>query len=153
MSCDEYIEVDEYDNWMSKGIPMAGDILFTTEAPLGNVARFPTIGKFALGQRIITFRTKNEECLSEFLFQCLLAPRMQNEINFHSTGSTAKGIKSRVFVKISFCYPEISEQQKIADCLSSFDALIAAHAEKLEALKTHKKGLMQQLFPSLESIK
>ncbi len=40
------------------------------------------------------------------------------------------------------------EQQKIADCLSSIDALIAAEAEKLEALKDHKKGLMQQLFPA-----
>lgn len=40
------------------------------------------------------------------------------------------------------------EQQKIADCLSSIDALIAAEADKLEALKEHKCGLMQQLFPS-----
>lgn len=46
-------------------------------------------------------------------------------------------------------FPAIpEEQQKIADCLSSLDALITAHTEKLEALKDHKKGLMQQLFPS-----
>lgn len=44
--------------------------------------------------------------------------------------------------------PSIGEQQKIADCLSSVDALIAAEADKLEALKDHKKGLMQQLFPA-----
>ncbi len=41
----------------------------------------------------------------------------------------------------------VAEQQKIADCLSSLDELIAAQARKVEALKTHKKGLMQQLFP------
>ena len=46
--------------------------------------------------------------------------------------------------------PEPAEQQRIADCLSSLDALIAAESEKLDALKTHKKGLMQQLFPSPE---
>jgi type I restriction enzyme S subunit len=40
--------------------------------------------------------------------------------------------------------------QRIADCLTSLDDLIAAQTQKLEALKTHKKGLMQQLFPSLE---
>lgn len=44
------------------------------------------------------------------------------------------------------------EQQKIGDCLSSLDALIAAQVEKINALNTHKKGLMQQLFPSVESI-
>ncbi|MEO5368973.1 MAG: restriction endonuclease subunit S [Magnetococcus sp. DMHC-1] len=150
MSSDEYIEVDEYDDWMSKGIPKAGDILFTTEAPLGNVAFFPSIGKFALGQRIITLRTKPNKCFSAFLYQSLLSPRMQKEIDFCSTGSTAKGIKSAVFVNVSFCYPGIEEQQKIADCLSFLDNLITAHAQKIELLKRHKKGLMQQLFPSTE---
>ena len=46
--------------------------------------------------------------------------------------------------------PGKDEQQRIASCLSSLDALIAAEIRKLETLKTHKKGLMQQLFPSLE---
>jgi type I restriction enzyme S subunit len=46
--------------------------------------------------------------------------------------------------------PPLLEQQKIAECLSSVDEVIAAQARKLDALKTHKKGLMQQLFPSPE---
>jgi type I restriction enzyme S subunit len=48
--------------------------------------------------------------------------------------------------------PKKSEQEKIADCLSSLDELIAAQARKVKALKTHKKGLMQQLFPSAEAL-
>jgi type I restriction enzyme S subunit len=48
--------------------------------------------------------------------------------------------------------PTLPEQQRIADCLTSLDDLIAAQTQKLEALKTHKKGLMQQLFPSPEEI-
>jgi type I restriction enzyme S subunit len=43
-----------------------------------------------------------------------------------------------------------NQQQRIATCLSRLDALIAAQTQKLKALKTHKRGLMQQLFPSLE---
>ncbi len=46
--------------------------------------------------------------------------------------------------------PLVSEQQRIADCLSSLDELIAAQGSKLDTLKTHKKGLMQQLFPTME---
>lgn len=46
--------------------------------------------------------------------------------------------------------PTLNEQQKIADCLSSLDAQISAQTEKIEALKIHKKGLMQALFPSPE---
>ncbi|HBR1789579.1 TPA: restriction endonuclease subunit S [Klebsiella pneumoniae] len=152
MSCNEYISADEYESWMSKGIPRGGDILFTTEAPLGNVAFFPCTGKFALGQRIITLRTKPKKCLAEFLFQALLTPDMQKKIDLHSTGSTAKGIKSKVFVSLSFCYPKISEQQKIAEVLSSLDNFIAAQSQKLDVLKNHKKGLMQQLFPVFDEI-
>ncbi|TKJ90771.1 restriction endonuclease subunit S [Erwinia persicina] len=152
MSCNEYISADEYESWMSKGIPRGGDVLFTTEAPLGNVALFPCTGKFALGQRIITLRTKPKKCLAEFLFQALLTPGMQKKIDFHSTGSTAKGIKSKVFVNLSFCYPKISEQQKIAEVLSSLDDFIAAQSQKLDVLKDHKKGLMQQLFPVFDEI-
>ena len=49
-------------------------------------------------------------------------------------------------------FPQVDEQQRIADCLSLADARIAAEADKLAALKTHKKGLMQQLFPSPEDL-
>jgi type I restriction enzyme S subunit len=48
--------------------------------------------------------------------------------------------------------PSPREQQRIADCLTSLDALITAETQKHEALKTHKKGLMQQLFPSPEEV-
>lgn len=65
-----------------------------------------------------------------------------------------KGAKNDMKVKNSdvltgsVWVPKIDEQKKIADCLSSIDTLIAAEAEKLEALKDHKKGLLQQLFPA-----
>lgn len=152
MSCDEYIEAGQYDNWMSKGIPAAGDVLFTTEAPLGNVALFPTTGKYALGQRIITLRVNTKKCLPEFLFQSLLSPSMQRDIEYHSTGSTAKGIKSSIFVKLSFFYPSIQEQRKIIEFLSSIDALIQSQDAKIGALKSHKVGLMQKLFPVMDGV-
>jgi type I restriction enzyme S subunit len=46
------------------------------------------------------------------------------------------------------CLPGLEEQRRISACLSSLDALITAETQKHEALKTHKRGLMQQLFPS-----
>lgn len=50
-------------------------------------------------------------------------------------------------LKGNVCVPKLPEQRKISDCLDSLDELIAAQGRKVEALKTHKKGLMQQLFP------
>jgi type I restriction enzyme S subunit len=54
------------------------------------------------------------------------------------------------WLKLAFPFPSFAEQQQIADCLSSLDAQLAAHVQKLNVLKTHKQGLLQQLFPSLE---
>jgi type I restriction enzyme S subunit len=64
------------------------------------------------------------------------------------TGMAQPKLNKARLDSIPIPYPDILEQQKIADCLSSLDELIAAQARKVEALKTHKKGLMQQLFPS-----
>jgi len=61
------------------------------------------------------------------------------------------GVRVRIYYKdiarLQLALPVLPEQQKIADCLSSVDELMAAQARKVDALKTHKKGLMQQLFP------
>ena len=55
------------------------------------------------------------------------------------------------FLTTAALRPDKAEQQKIAECLSSLDELMAAETQYLEALKIHKKGLMQQLFPSPEN--
>ncbi|MEO5332929.1 MAG: type I restriction-modification system subunit M N-terminal domain-containing protein [Magnetococcus sp. YQC-5] len=70
-------------------------------------------------------------------------------------GMDYKGIKMprgyiSLIKKDPFVYPSKAEQIRIADCLSSIDELITAQTQKLDKLKAHKKGLMQQLFPSSE---
>jgi type I restriction enzyme S subunit len=62
----------------------------------------------------------------------------------HLTGATFAQLKTPLF--------PLAEQQRIASCLSNLDAMITAETKRLEALKTHKKGLMQQLFPSQEEV-
>ena len=54
------------------------------------------------------------------------------------------------WLKLAFPFPSFVEQQRIADCLSSLDALLDAQVQKLNALKTHKQGLLQQLFTGEE---
>lgn len=70
-------------------------------------------------------------------------------LNQYSIGQAQPGLSVTVLEKVSVAIPtDIHEQQRIAACLSSLDAQIAAESEKLGALKTHKQGLMQQLFPN-----
>ena len=65
----------------------------------------------------------------------------------HNEAGGVPSLSKTIIEKIQTAIPGIAEQQKIADCLSSLDELIAAQTCKVDALKTHKKGLMQQLFP------
>jgi type I restriction enzyme S subunit len=57
------------------------------------------------------------------------------------------------FLNFKIPFPSLPEQQKIADCLTSIDEAIAAQSEAIDLLKLHKKGLMQQLFPSVEEVR
>lgn len=74
------------------------------------------------------------------------------DLNQHATGQAQPGLSVESLNKLTVRIPENEkEQQKIADILRSLDKLIAANTKKLEALMAHKKGLMQQLFPSPEA--
>jgi type I restriction enzyme, S subunit len=77
----------------------------------------------------------------------LLRSRKETLITFNQ-GTSIKGFTKDNIASLCLGFPSQAEQQKIAGCLSSVDDLIAAQAQKVDALKTHKKGLMLRLFPS-----
>ena len=110
------------------------------------------IGKCALipqGMPICThgaFMTVFRAETAGFVFQLFQSDKYQKQVA-GDLGATINSINGSQFLKYEFMVPKPAEQQKIADCLNSLDELIAAQARKVEALKTHKKGLMQQLFP------
>ncbi|CCN94626.1 restriction endonuclease subunit S [Vibrio nigripulchritudo] len=142
----EYIEESKFNEWMTRGTPQKGDILFTTEAPLGKACRYPKTGVYGVGQRTVTLRTNNK-LDSEFLLYTILSERGQLLIDLRSSGSTAKGIKSSELKKVKITYPEsLPEQRKIAQILSTWDKAIATTEKLIDASKQQKKALMQQLL-------
>jgi type I restriction enzyme S subunit len=76
----------------------------------------------------------------------------KSKLNDIGAGNTFKELSGSSLKAFPITVPELPEQQKIADCLSSLDDFIAAENEQLEALKAYKKGLMQGLFPSIEEV-
>ncbi len=114
------------------------------------------IGKNALipeGMPVCThgaFMTVFRSPFAKFVFQLFQTNAYQKQVDA-DLGATINSINGRHFIKYEFYVPESFEQQKIADCLSAIDELITAQSQKIEALKTHKKGLMQQLFPSIDN--
>jgi type I restriction enzyme S subunit len=87
----------------------------------------------------------------KFVFQLFQTPRYQKQVA-GDLGATINSINGAQFLKYKFLVPKSSEQQRIAACLTSLDDLITAETRKLDTLKTHKKGLMQQLFPHIGEV-
>ena len=83
----------------------------------------------------------------QFLLQSLNSDYMQDQYKKLAAGGIVKNISSEIVYSTLIPNTSLKEQQKIAACLSSLDEVISAQADKLAALKTHKKGLLQQLFP------
>jgi type I restriction enzyme S subunit len=86
------------------------------------------------------------------VFLELIMRGKKESLNKVATTGAQKNINKEILRDVNVLVPSVPEQQRIASCLSSLDALITAEVQKLVALKTHKKGLMQQLFPSLEEV-
>lgn len=141
----EYIDAKDYDLWMTRGIPNPGDVLFTTEAPLGNVARVPNY-KLALAQRLLTLRVDPTQLNSGYLFWLLQWSDSRRRFEQKSSGSTVLGIKQSVFRKIQFRFPPLSEQQYIAEILDAADEAIARTEALIVKLKQMKAGLLHDLL-------
>ncbi len=86
----------------------------------------------------------------DFLFYLIASPGSQGYFVDNAAGSGVQNLNADIIKALPVCLPALAEQHRIASCLSSLDDLIATQRDKLEVLKTHKKGLMQQLFPSAE---
>jgi type I restriction enzyme S subunit len=118
--------------------------------PQGCIYQLQGWGHVAAPSVFICFRLKKGYSDS-FFQQCFEQNQHGKQLRRHITsGARSNGllnISKETFFSVEILSPSLAEQQKIAACLSSLDELIAAQAQKAEALKTHKKGLMQQLFP------
>ena len=130
---------------MRRGLPEKGDILFTTEAPLGEVALVDQ-EKIALAQRIIKFRVCKNILSNVYLKYWINSSGFQFFLKTLSTGSTAEGIKASKIFMLPVLLPPLSEQQRIADYLDAkcarIDALLEEKEKLLDRLAEYKKSLI-----------
>ena len=142
----EFISEDNYDAWMKRGIPCYGDVVLTTEAPLGQVAQIKTNKKIALAQRIITLRGRSGVLDNSYLKYYLQSTKGQAELRSRSTGSTVSGIKNSELRKIQISFPSFALQKKIASILSSLDDKIELNNKINDNLQQQVMTLYRQMF-------
>ena len=109
----EYISFEEYKGRQSRGLTQNGDLLFTTEAPMGNAA-LCDLDECSCGQRIITFKEYTKEATLPALFMYfILSPQFQQQLLDNCTGTTAKGIKAEKLKHFLLPLPPYEEQKRI----------------------------------------
>jgi type I restriction enzyme, S subunit len=142
---EEFISESEYDSWMTRGLPAIGDILFTTEAPMGNAAVVRLTEKFGLAQRVINFRPYSS-IDPDFLVLQLTSDPFQRILDLTATGLTAKGIKAAKLKRLPTAVPPLAEQQRI---VAKVDELMTV-CDKLEAAlasaQTGRERLLEVLL-------
>ena len=143
----EFTSEDEYQRIMTRGMPQIGDVLFTTEAPLGEVANVDDVS-VALAQRIIKFRPKPDFLNPYFLKYWILSYSFQSDLHRYATGSTAQGIKASKLCLLRLNLPALKEQKQIVDFLEhknkQIDELISAEQRKIERLKEYRQSLISE---------
>ena len=134
---DDYISEEEFKERQQRGISKKGDILFTTEAPLGNAA-LADMEKFSAGQRLITFQqygSKNE-LINYVMLMFILSDFFQQQLYVNKTGSTVAGIKAAILKTLWIPVPPYNEQLRISNTLKSAINLIDSISQNKEILST-----------------
>ena len=140
----EFIADTDYMSWMTRGFPRVGDMLFTTEAPMGNVAIIDIGERFALAQRVICFQL-HELGTGPFLKLAMMSSGFQAQLSDAATGMTATGIKSSRLKEIPVPIPPLAEQRRI---VAKVDQLMDL-CDQLKNLLTQARQLNEQLASTL----
>jgi type I restriction enzyme S subunit len=141
------------DNLLRKGKLKPFDIVLTTRGSVGNFAYFSSnvpYGNIRINSGMVILRVNSELIKSDYLYYYCKSDYMSKKIQDTAFGNAQQQLTVSQIKKFQLTFPKPKEQKKIADFLNSIDNLITAQSKKVETLKEHKKGLMQQLFPLKE---
>lgn len=128
LSAARFVDAETWRRWMA--VPTrAGDVLLTSEAPLGRVGRVETDAPLVLGQRLYGLRGKAGVLDNGYLYYALQTDRVQADLLGRSTGTTVLGIRQSALRHVVIPAPSHSEQRAIAEVLGALDSKIAANAD------------------------
>lgn len=142
----EFIPEEEYVSWMRRGIPLPGDVLFTTEGhTLGSAAKLPAFEKIALAQRLIALQPK-EQIRSDYLLHLILHPSFQRQVVKYSTGSAARGISSKNLAELPIPVPPLALQQRFASLAERVQQMRSVQQESLRQAEHLFQTLLHSAF-------
>jgi len=141
----EFIAEDFYDEWMRRGFPEVGDVVFTTEAPLGKVAQLKD-KNIALAQRIVLLRGDPRILNNKYLMHAMTTPIVRQQIDSRSTGSTVRGIRQKELRKVEIPVPSLEMQELFNMIASKIEEQMDKHQIALRDNNNLFHALQQRAF-------
>jgi type I restriction enzyme, S subunit len=147
-----YVPVDLFERWMSDRL-RAGDVLLTSEAPLGEAAFLKDDTDYCLGQRLFALRADETKVHPRFLYYLLRSPRARQALEARATGTTAQGIRQAELVKVELEIPPLTHQQEAAALLGSLDDKIDLNNEMSNTLEEIARSIFKSWFVDFEPVR
>jgi type I restriction enzyme S subunit len=140
-----YVTAETWNEWMPKKLS-TGDVLLTSEAPLGQVAYLSDEARYCLGQRLFGLRCDPEKLIGRFLYFALRSPQIQARLEHRASGTTAQGIRQSELVKVPLDYPSVAEQRRIVWVLGSLDDKIELNRMTARTLEEISAAIFKSWF-------
>lgn len=147
-----------FEKWNRRGYLQKGDIIFTREAPVGEVGWLDNPENLFLGQRLMFFRADFKKCNSRFLFYTLFFRDNKLSIIAKANGSTVNHLRVPECENIEISIPDLPTQTRIATILSRYDSLIENYQKQIKLLeeaaqRLYKEWFVDLRFPGHEKVK
>ena len=140
---------ETFEKWNRRGYLQKGDVIFTREAPVGEVGWLKDPKNLFLGQRLMFFRTDNNKCDNRFLFYSLSFSDNKRNIIAMSNGSTVNHLRVPDCENIEISIPDLPIQHRIATILSRYDSLIENYQKQIKLLEEAAQRLYKEWFVDL----
>lgn len=143
------VSQEVFEKWTRRGKLQAGDIIFTREAPLGEVGLVRIAKNYFLGQRLVLFRADNSICYNKFLLYSILFRDNKQSIISKGNGATVLHLRVPECENIEIPLPPLPVQHRIADILSAYDDLIEVNQKQIRLLEEAARRLYREWFVDL----
>ncbi|MGB3401542.1 MAG: restriction endonuclease subunit S [Microcoleaceae cyanobacterium] len=153
LSSVSYVSQETYDKWITRGLPKPGDIIITTEAPVGEVASLPDDQTYLITRRVMALRGKNGTLDNRFLKYSLLDPRTLARLLQATRGSTVPRVLKTDITNFIINLPPLPEQKAIAHILGTLDDKIELNNKMNQTLEAIAQAIFKSWFVDFDPVR